>query len=449
MFGGHGRTLMSELVFEIDETRIPRTDTSNTTHVLLYGSRPPRLGTGAIGGTLELAVRRLGVEVGPHAIDFLSIALAVVAADTFVSRETYSANGWTREFRLDIPLASPEIWLNVANDLEQALNFLSGDHWTFTFRSSGMRPPNREAIFRHHRSHIATGTADCVCLFSGGLDSFIGARQLTDEGKTPMLVSHSYRGDQSYQNKLVPQIGRDLPRFAANAHPVFDGPNKSDTTMRTRSLGFLAFGIVSAAAVLARRPSLGTIDLFVPENGYIALNAPLTRRRIGSHSTRTTHPHFLSQIQSIIDKVGLSVRLQNRYRHMTKGEMLCAMLPNEAVADAALLTVSCGKWKRKNEQCGHCIPCLIRRAAFSKAGVSDTTRYQFPDLRALWSRPELRDDVVAMLLAIGRDNSSLKQRAIANGPLPLDARERKGWFDVHMRGLQEVAAYLKTQGFEV
>ncbi|MEY9628961.1 Qat anti-phage system QueC-like protein QatC [Sinorhizobium fredii] len=438
---------MNKLIFHIDDTNIPATDVADTAHIFLYGARPPRLGTGSIGRRLELAVRRLGVVIDPVALDFLSIALAVVAADTFVNRETWSANGWTRELRLDVPLARPEVWQDIASDLERALNFLSGDRWTLSFRDQGLEPPTKEAVLRHYRSHIAIGSADCTCLFSGGLDSLIGARQLADTGRTPLLVSHSYRGDQSYQKYLAPRLGKKLPRFAANANPVFAGPNKSDTTMRTRSLGFLAFGVVAANAVLAKKPSAGAVDLFVPENGFIALNAPLTRRRIGSHSTRTTHPNFLSQVQSILGKVGLGVRLQNPHRHMTKGEMLSGMLPNDDFAHAAVSTVSCGKWKRKSQQCGHCVPCLIRRAAFAKAGVDDTTSYQYPDLGALWDRPDIRDDVMAMLVATARDERGLRQRAIASGPLPFDPVERANWFGVHKRGLEEVASYLSSQGF--
>jgi hypothetical protein len=149
----------------------------------------------------------------------------------------------------------------------------------------------------------------------------------------------------------------------------------------------------------------------------------------------------------ILDKVGLGVRVQNRYQHMTKGEMLCEVLPNEVVANAAVNTVSCGKWKRKSKQCGHCVPCLIRRAAFAKAEVVDTTAYQFPELHKLWDRPDIRDDVMAMLVATARDDRGLKQRAVASGPLPFDPVERENWFGVHKRGLEEVAAYLRTQGF--
>lgn len=437
---------MNRLDFHTDEAEIPDNDADGAVHVYLYGSRPKRIGSASIGRTLDLAVRRLGVAVDPIAFDFLSIALAVVAADTFVDRSRNSGNGWSRELSLSIPLARPTAWQAVAGDLERALGFLSGDQWKLSFTDGGKTPPSREAILRHHRSHIGIGAADCVCLFSGGLDSLIGARQLVDDGRTPLLVSHSYRGDQSYQRALAPRLGRKLPRFAANANPVFSGPNVNDTSMRTRSLGFLAYAVVAASALKAKNSSPQPIDLFVPENGFIALNAPLTRRRIGSHSTRTTHPSYLGQMQTIFEAMNLPARILNPYRHMTKGEMLVDLAPAEELERTAVSTVSCGKWKRKSQQCGHCVPCLIRRAAFAKAGIADTTSYQYQDLSAAWDRPDVRDDIMAMLVAVGRDKRGSRQRAIASGPLPDDAVERAGWFGVHERGLEEVGSYLRSQG---
>lgn len=438
---------MIKLKFHVDEASVPAADVVGTVHVHLFGSRPAREGTGSIGKKLEKAVTRLGASVDPVAFDFLSIALAVVAADTFISREAHSANGWSRDLALEIPLARPAVWRGVVGELEQALRFLSGDQWTLSFSEGGKEPPSKEAIRRHFRTHIDIGAADCACLFSGGLDSMIGARCLVADGRTPLLISHSYRGDKSYQENVAPGLGKSLPRFEANANPVFSGQNNNDTSMRTRSLGFLAFGAVGASALYNVKGGAGRIKLYVPENGFIALNAPLTRRRLGSHSTRTTHPHFLEQVQAILDKVGIPAELENKYRHMTKGEMLEALAPGKDLTQTALSTVSCGKWKRKSQQCGHCVPCLIRRAAFSKAGIRDTTSYQYPDLGLAWARPEIRDDLMAMLVATARDGRRLRHRAISSGPLPMEDAERTGWFGVHERGLREVGAFLKSQGF--
>ena len=82
-----------------------------------------------------------------------------------------------------------------------------------------------------------------------------------------------------------------------------------------------------------------------------------------------------------MDENGLPVAINNPLRHQTKGEMMFRQAKATlGFAAAAVGTVSCGKWKRKNEECGHCVPCLIRRAAFHAAAISDDTRYRDDDL---------------------------------------------------------------------
>ena len=436
---------MNKLVFHLDENTLPAVTQDGRIDVVLYGPRPMRQGAGSVGNQLPSAIAGLGVRVDERAFDFLTIAMAVIAADTFIDRSHWAANGWSREIQLDIPLAQPTIWNPVLPTLKRALDFLSGDRWGISFRTGGPRPPSQAAILRKRKT-VGIGSADCVSLFSGGLDSLLGVSKLVACGRTPVLVSHSYRGDKSYQRKLVPQLGKPLPWFEANANPANTGGGPNDTSMRTRSLGFLAYGAVVASAVSSKRgDAQEQVDLFVPENGFIALNAPLTRRRLGSHSTRTTHPHFLSLIQNVLDAVGLPVRLSNEFRHQTKGEMMDEAKRAGRPTDIFSRTVSCGKWKRKNTQCGHCVPCLIRRAAFFRAGIDDLTPYRY-DVDNAWQDKEIRDDLLAVLLASRDGTKGLRARAIASGPLPLQVAERDGWFGVQERGLAEVRDYLRSEG---
>jgi hypothetical protein len=436
---------VSKLVYHCDDSTLPAIPDDGRLDVVLYGPRPMRQATGSVGNRLPSAIAGLGVRVDERAFDFLSIALAVIAADTFVDRGRWAANGWSREFEIDIPLSQPAVWAPILPILKRALDFLSGDQWAISVRSGGPRPPSQVAILRKRKT-VGIGAADCVSLFSGGLDSFLGVSKLVASGRTPVLVSHSYRGDKSYQRKLAPQLGKPLPWFEANAHPAKTGGGPNDTSMRTRSLGFLAYGAVVASAVASKRGiSKGSVDLFVPENGFIALNAPLTRRRVGSHSTRTTHPHFLSLIQEVFDAVGLPVRLINEFRHQTKGEMMDEAERAGRPTDIFSGTVSCGKWKRKNIQCGYCVPCLIRKAAFFRAGIDDRTLYRY-DVGEAWKDPAIRDDILAIVLASEERIEKLKARVIASGPLPLQIGERDGWFGVHERGLAEVRNYLKSEG---
>ena len=118
---------MTELVFHHDWHQLPIANDS-LIPVQLYGidGKHSRSDIGVIGNPIIDKIQRLGVQISNKAIDFLSIALAVTAADTFVLRSE-SADGWTRQLSLTIPLCEPENWIHLKEDLERALHFLSGD----------------------------------------------------------------------------------------------------------------------------------------------------------------------------------------------------------------------------------------------------------------------------------------------------------------------------------
>jgi hypothetical protein len=263
----------------------------------------------AIGSSVLDPLKRLGIPISATEFDFMTLALAVTAADTFVQRK-FSADGWTREINLEVSLHEPSVWQKQKNKLEQVLNFLSGDLWNINITAGGMKPPKAYTRKQKYRLTPLKGI-DCVCLFSGGLDSAIGAIDLIAEKRSPLLVSHSYKGDKSHQEDIAKSITGNFSRFSVNAYPISIN-GKTDISMRTRSFNFLAFGAVGANAV-AQINKLEKVNLFVPENGFISLNAPLTPRRIGSLSTRTTHPYFFQLIQEIFDSVGIKTEIVNPY----------------------------------------------------------------------------------------------------------------------------------------
>lgn len=440
---------MTELIFHHETPRLPQAAPS-VIPVLMYGSGPPGQGYGSIGGPVQSAVRRLGVHVPERAHDFLTIAMAVTAADTFVSRETpegqvEAADGWTRDLRLRIPLENPAPWQPVRLLLEEALRFLSGDLWTLEFLPDGpVRPPPMRRGAR-----IPLHGHDGACLFSGGLDSAIGVLDLLATGRRPILVSHSYRGDAERQEWVWGKLPVKVSRFAANAHPASDLGYGNDVQMRTRSFNFLAYGTLVAATLAQRSLVSEPVDLILPENGLIALNPPLTARRIGALSTRTAHPHFLGLIQRLLDDVGLPVKIITPYALRTKGEMLRECADQATLAQIAEQTVSCGKWKRTGKQCGKCVPCIIRRASFHAAGMQDLTPYE-PDnqnLGAVLPREEAADDLMALALAARRLPTTDVARWVGRtGPLPTDTGVRQALLDVAHRGMSEVGDYLTSLG---
>jgi hypothetical protein len=424
----------------------PATVEGGSVNAVLYNG-VANVGTPRIGGPVLGAVRRLGRQPGIAAFDLLTVALTVTAADTFVSRHRYSDVGWGRDLHVVVPLVDPGPWGDVSPSLVKALGFLTGDRWSFEFLAGGVPAPT--PMRRGRRADL--GGVDCISLFSGGLDSALGVLQLVQDGARPLLVSHAYRGDDAKQRLVRSRAFPGLPRFAANLRPYWPGSGGHDTTMRSRSFDFLALAAVGASAVPSDRE--GRMPLYVPENGFIAINPPMNSRRIGSLSTRTTHPNYLGLVQEIFDGLGLGVTIKNPHEFDTKGEMVERWKAAPAFVAMAGETVSCGKWKRRNEQCGRCLPCLIRRASFHAAGIPDSTpSYERVSLADVLANPhgEERGDLLAVMGAIGLlGTSALSSRVGASGPLPEDAAIRARYENVLSRGLIELKGFLTASGIQV
>jgi 7-cyano-7-deazaguanine synthase in queuosine biosynthesis len=347
-----------------------------------------RLGFG-LGQALD-QLGELGLRPSERAVDLALLAAVLTAADTRVSRTTESQNAWTREIDLHIPVAEPAIWEDLAPLIRRMLDFLTGDRWGLHFRpriaslSLLATPPEK----------LRTANPTGVCLFSGGLDSFIGAIDLFAGGEKPMLVSHYWDGITSkHQNYCRGVLKRHFPAIEFNhirarvgfpTDTVKDSP--AENTLRARSFLFFALAALAADAIG------GDIVVHVPENGLISLNVPLDPLRLGALSTRTTHPFYMARFDELLRGLKITARLDNAYRHQTKGAMAKGCADLTFLRKQARNTMSCSsptksRWAKDEDQrqpkhCGHCVPCLIRRAAILEGWGPDDTPYQIPDLQA-------------------------------------------------------------------
>ena len=401
---------------------------------ILYGSAE-NSSQGSAGGTLLKHIQSTKLSPVPRAWDLLSLALSVICADTAVRRGD-SPDGWTRQIALKVAVSDPDFWTTQRLLIEDQLKFLTTDVWEVEFTGYGLypKPPKVPQL----------PDSDCVTLLSGGLDSFVGAIDLIADGKNPFAVSQVAAGDKQSQADFAAKIGGGLDHLQLN-HNV-KCPGENDRSQRARSFIFLAYGVLAASA-LKRYKDGERVDLYMCENGLISINPPLTPARLGSLSTRTTHPVFLGLFQKLLNVAELRITVRNPYQFKTKGEMLCECKDQAFLRKHAAETTSCGRYARNGWQhCGRCLPCLIRRAAFHAWGKADKTQYVYADLSKNDSQHARYDDVrcaamaAALVDAEGLDAlATTNLNALAMGDLtPYKA--------ILTRGIKEVGQFLAVAG---
>lgn len=390
---------------------------------------------GEVAASMLKAIGKIGLSPDQLAWDFLSIALAIVAADESCPRAS-SADGWTRMIELTVAVSNPKAWKKHIPILEDALAFLSTDRWTLKLIDGGIYPKPKKTNER---------SEDCVCLLSGGLDSFIGALDLTAEGRTPLLVSQVAKGDKAKQKELAKLALAKHLHLQLN-HNVQPPAGYSERSQRARSIIFIAYGVL-AATCLDKYKKGEAVELFIPENGFISLNVPLTPMRIASHSTRTTHPYYLGALQKLFTAVGLRVNLINPYGSKTKGEMLAECKEQKLLKSHAGSTTSCGRFARNAfKHCGRCVPCMIRRAAFQSWGRDPTPQYKYDKLGTNDPKHSGFDDVRSMGMAVAVVRQHGLDEWIGSGLSLVPSKERQEYADVLDRGIKEIGNFLRKAG---
>lgn len=321
--------------------------------------------------------RRFGVSsLSDINEDLIILAMSVFAIDKKVPRKYFDDN-WTRQIELYLPVIEIEIWNKVKIELEDTLSFLSGDKWEINFRKSKEKYRGNKVNKKYQL--IKKDNFDCVSLFSGGLDSFCGALKLLNEEKRTCFVGFKeYKMLGGRQNEIFknindafPDINKELLLFNTNPSIPLnkDGEKKNigtEITSRSRSFLFLA-GALAVASII------GEVPVYIPENGLIGINVPLTDSRIGSCSTRTTHPYFINKFNGILNDIGVKNKILNPYALKSKGEIVEEVSKLDVFEKTAYKTISCShpchsRYDKLQTpmNCGYCYPCLIRKSSMNK-----------------------------------------------------------------------------------
>jgi 7-cyano-7-deazaguanine synthase in queuosine biosynthesis len=396
---------------------------------------------------------RCGVP-DPVALDFLLIASSCYVIDKIISRADTFDN-WTRDFEVSIPVSAPRVWKSVADDLQTALGFLTGDVWKLAFHALDVELIQKpEESSRRRASDLPPVTeAAAVSLFSGGLDSLCGVIDLlaaADQRRVLLVGHYDAPGPRKSQNDLFTLIGSSYPQRAELLQTrVAHKPRRAvENTLRSRSLVFIALGIYAA------RAAGETVPLYAPENGLIAINIPLTPSRSGSCSTRTMHPYFLGKLATVLQRVGIKNQIINPFQLKTKGECVTECLDQKLLRSVVEISVSCShasrrqNWvRREAKNCGYCVPCLIRRSALHKAGLDHGRSYGIDVCRGEMSIDDQltsADDLRALVDFL-RDNktaSELARDVLRTAPVE-QVMEVAGMLE---RGFNEIRTLFRDKG---
>ncbi len=353
------------------------------------------------------------MEISEIYEDLFVLGISIFALDKRINRRLFK-DCWTREISVSIPVLNENVWNKTKNWWNKILCFLTGDIWDVNFRQCFKQYSKRD---NPNRIHLHIEKCDCVSLFSGGLDSYCGAVKLLEDGKSPCLIGHNeypkLRKKQQefvdcfqsiYDNQMVKFIS-----FSANSRAPKDMQGKklvgAENTSRGRSLLFLSAAI-SIAGILG-----DTVPVYIPENGFIGLNIPLTNSRKGTCSTRTTHPYFIKGLQDILQSVGIRNPIINFFAFSSKREIVDSVKDTKAFKTHYMDTISCShpclaRYNKKGHNeypinCGYCYPCLIRKS--SLIDVKDY-KYSFTaeskSFIQQYGETEKASDLRAVILAV-------------------------------------------------
>lgn len=346
--------------------------------------------------------------------ELILLSAVVAYADRMVRRTPSS--GWLRRLHVVIPVGSPSFWARngIKNALEDALGFITGDHWTFEFER------RTEKLLKPKQREFALGEANTIVIpFSNGLDSFAQSRLLRHEGidATPIRLTASNHGLSGDRHWVRDADGTKFPRVTIPFGLKTD--NHAEPSYRSRTFVFAA--LAGVAAHLAK-----SHFIVVPEAGQGSFGPSLVP--VGGESPhRGSHPGFTKRMTHLFNALwGESIHFRHPQLWRTKGQVLQQVV-QRGVGDGWVATFSCSQGPRQVHtgrgnriHCGYCAGCLLRRLAAFASGLREPEgQYFLVDLNA----PTLQAGVCA---DAGRKPGRNDDDIAAHAVMGLEALSRVG-----------------------
>lgn len=362
---------MAKLIVTCNHSSPPQDALSGSIKTLQINSTNPKQ-------NLRLQIHNIShkllMEIADASRDLIDIASYIYYADTSLNRGTTKDifhNNWIRDLHFVIPVRKLGLWQDKAikDKLISTLSFLTQDSYDFSFVEH--KPELKQKIFTELNKALPyQEDADCVSLFSGGMDSLSGAVHLWANNRKPILVSHQSRSVlANTQRKLAGQL-RD--NFKSWSFPHLDikinriGTEAKDNTQRSRSFLFLSIGSVIAH-------ELHINELMIYENGITSFNLPRLSQTIGAQASRSTHPKFIESFTNLISMVfDSNIQILNPFLWKTRAEVI-DVLKDNGVSELLPISSSCNHSRRPkiHPHCGTCSQCVDRKFAVIYSGLND------------------------------------------------------------------------------
>lgn len=372
-----------------------------------------------------------------EAKDLLRIVTGAYIADRVAAQQ---GQRLVRSLFVTVHVEHPDAWTDKAREqVVDLLHWLTGDAWALRCVPAHPIVPRPDATL-----DLAVRSADDICLLSGGLDSLCGALIRSRQPGKALFLGHADTSTaiRRAQQRLQSHFGTQTPSRAYRQYALRPLGQVRNRTPKTRSLLFMAMAVAAASG-------LGAARVLVPENGFTSINPPLEPSRAGVMTTRSTHPWTFQALHELLDTLGLgAIAVLNPHMDMTKGELLAQAMPNATSEDQSLAaqTVSCAKLNagrprggNANIQCGLCVACLVRRAAFIAGGVPDLTAYAVNNLGAVGKaqvRRARRHDIAAWRSAT---LAGIPEHRILGSAVWPPGTDFNAVLELCNRGLQELA----------
>ena len=313
-----------------------------------------------IGEVIELDTEGLENYFFADGDSVLIDLLVVAGAAEFCDGKRRPLHQWSRHFDLRVAVHDPALWNGeaVRAALEDALGYLTGDVWRFTFMS------RREAVERRNSTLNLAGGVTTIMPYSDGLDSrAVHALVAATEGVAGLVRVRLGSG------------GVDQPRSKKKRQPFTVVPYKVNSRERVetsaRSRGFKFAAVTGIAAILAK-----VERIVVTESGQGAFG-PMLAVSGQIYPDYRVHPTFSRRMERLLFALtGRMVHYEYPRLFSTKGETLRAAnaLPEPPSWND---TRSCWQQSRqtgfegKRRQCGVCAACMLRRVSMMSAGIHE------------------------------------------------------------------------------